>query len=89
MHGSSIEKVVDPGEEDKQMPSDTTELLCIYQTLNDLPFSKIKMLAQGGKLNSKLAHATPRMCSACTYGKATCKPWRYKPRKGDVKKTAT
>jgi hypothetical protein len=29
------------------------------------------------------------MCSACAYGKATQKPWRNKPRKDNVKRTAT
>jgi len=46
--------------------------------LNHLPFKKIKLLAEQGRLQKRVIKAEIPFCSTCTYSKATRKPWKGK-----------
>jgi hypothetical protein len=55
--------------------------------LNHLPFKKIKLLAEQGRLQKRVIKAEIPFCPACTYRKATRKPWKGKGPSKPLKET--
>lgn len=65
-------------EEIKQNANPTTLMLKVHYKLGHLPFSKIRFMAANGTLDGRMANCRIPTCAACSYGKATKKPWRNK-----------
>ena len=53
-------------------------MLKMHYKLGHLPFSKIRFMAANGTLDGRMANCRIPTCAACSYGKATKKPWRNK-----------
>ena len=63
-------------EEIEQHTNPTALMLKVHYKLGHLPFSKIKIMAANGTLDVRMANCCIPICAACSYGKATRKPWR-------------
>ena len=74
------------GVEEKALSNPAVELLKVHHQFNHLSFNKIKALAKAGIVPRRLKDAPVPVCAACSYGKATRKPWRTKPKKVDKDK---
>ena len=62
----------------------TSELLRIHHALGHLSMRKLRTMAKQGIIPRRgLAKCQVPLCSSCLYGKATRRPWRTKPKKGD------
>ena len=61
----------------------TSELLRIHHALGHLSMKKLQTMAKQGIIPRRLAKCQVPLCSSCLYGKATRRPWRTKPTKGD------
>ena len=64
----------------KETPS--TELLKLHQALGHLSMRKLQTMATKGIVPRRLAKCQLPLCGSCMYGKATRRPWRTKPTKG-------
>jgi len=53
---------------------------------NHVPFKKLKMLAEQGRIPRKLTKAELPFCLECTHSKATRRPWRGKETNKPLKK---
>ena len=53
-------------------------MLKVHYKLGHLPSSKIKVMAANGTLDVRMASCRIPVCTACSYSKATRKPWRNK-----------
>ena len=65
-------------EEDQQASTPEAELLIAHYRFQHISFSKLQEMARQGILPRKLAHCKIPSCSACLYGKATKRAWRWK-----------
>ena len=57
--------------------------------MGQLPFDRIKQLAQTGQLPKRLLTVKKPFCAACQYSKMTKRPWRVKGDNKHAAKTAT
>ena len=76
--------VIPTGLDDVEFEEDKTKgdlqlLLEYHHRYGHLSFAKLRHLALEGEIPRRLAKIKPPMCTACLLGKATRKPWRYKP----------
>ena len=53
-------------------------MLKMHYKLGHLPFSKIQIMAANGNLDRKMADCHVPKCAACSFGKATKRPWQTK-----------
>jgi hypothetical protein len=67
-----------PGDVQPEFSLAQQELLHWHHWLNHLPFSCIQEMAKQHLLPTHLAKYTFPLCSGCTYGKMTRRPWRAK-----------
>ncbi len=68
-------------EEDKYcvaVPDDQEELMRWHYRLGHEPFTRLKSLAENGKIPKRLARIPPSRCAGCLYGAMTKVPWRSK-----------
>jgi phosphoglycolate phosphatase-like HAD superfamily hydrolase len=67
--------------EDKEdnLKATPAEFLKVHHRLGHMSPDKIRILASQGLLPAQLAKCNVPMCTRCLFGKATRRPWRFKP----------
>ena len=75
-HNQQNENIPDNQEETERHTNPTALMLKVHYKLGQLPFSKIKIMAANSTLDVRMANCHIPICAACSYGKATRKPWR-------------
>jgi len=80
--GTPAPITIEPETEQEPADSLTAQYLQWHHRLNHLPPTKMCRMAKLGMIPRRLAKAQVPACSACVYRKATRRPWRTKPTKG-------
>jgi hypothetical protein len=66
-------------DEEEKLSSLSANMLKLHHQFNPISFGKIRALARAGTVDPRMANVPSQCCSACLYGKATRRAWRFKP----------
>jgi hypothetical protein len=67
--------VIKIDEEDQETNNDSAEFLQWHHRLGHISPKKMRIMAKEGVLPTRLASGCILLCTACLFGKATCRPW--------------
>jgi hypothetical protein len=79
LEGKTLEEQTPPTtiiDEEERLPTPTAELLQLHNDFGHIPFSKLQEMAKQGVIPKRLSTCKVPICSACSYAKATKRPWR-------------
>jgi hypothetical protein len=80
--GADAPAIIKDEEDTAVRDNPAAEFLRWHHKLNHMSAAKMQAMARQGLLPKKLAKCQVPTCTSCSYGRATRRPWRTKPRLG-------
>ena len=79
---SQLPTIIEDEEDSPRLENAIADFLAKHHQLNHLSMIKMQAMAKQGLLPKRWAKSKVPVCTSCLYGKATRRPWRTKPKKG-------